>query len=544
MTELNVSRRSFLGMGALGTAIAAFGLSGFAGAAHADEKATEAATATATINSSGIIVDPSKVEEVIDTQILVVGGGISGLAAAVQAAQNGDNVVLLEGQSALGGNGQGVEGSLGVDTKWQKEQGIECDRSIVMQEELGKAQWVPNGLFYKDLMDNSAANLEWCVEECGCELEGTIDNYPLGTLHGAVDTFHWWKDGAAFVGYVQPMEAHLRSFDNATIDLNTRALEFSYDEEGKVNGVYALDAFNDIVQYTAKAVIVATGGFADDDGHLKRLGFDLDTLQRIGTPGHYGDGVNMVLAAGAMEYTGICYLKYNRISHNNEIAMFGPFWSALCFGGPFLWLNEDLERFVDESCTIRVGNICTMSTPIHQQPHCTALSVWDRAVHTAQLDLNRELAGEWGVDLQDQWDTIVADADDAWQADTIEDLAAAAGVDAGALQAAIDDYNALCADGKDAIFGKDAEYMKPIETAPFYMARIHEAMEGPLGGVTIDRSFRPRLIEGGTFDNVFCVGLDSMMLYRDVYPIDVPGSASAECINGGRTAANAAHDLL
>lgn len=52
------------------------------------------------------------------------------------------------------------------------------------------------------------------------------------------------------------------------------------------------------------------------------------------------------------------------------------------------------------------------------------------------------------------------------------------------------------------------------------------------------------LNDGGRLENVFVIGLDSMMLYRDVYPIDVPGSASAECINGGRTAANQAHELL
>ena len=48
----------------------------------------------------------------------------------------------------------------------------------------------------------------------------------------------------------------------------------------------------------------------------------------------------------------------------------------------------------------------------------------------------------------------------------------------------------------------------------------------------------------GVMENVFVIGLDGIMLYRDVYPIDVPGSASAECINGGRSAANQAHELV
>ena len=69
-------------------------------------------------------------------------------------------------------------------------------------------------------------------------------------------------------------------------------------------------------------------------------------------------------------------------------------------------------------------------------------------------------------------------------------------------------------------------------------------MEGPLGGVKTDRTFRPMLDAGGVMENVFVIGLDGIMLYRDVYPMDVPGSASAECLNGGRVSANEAHALV
>ena len=63
------------------------------------------------------------------------------------------------------------------------------------------------------------------------------------------------------MGYVLPLQQQLRDA-GADIRLNNRALEFSYDESGKVNGVYAIDAFGDLVQYEAKFVVLATGGFA------------------------------------------------------------------------------------------------------------------------------------------------------------------------------------------------------------------------------------------------------------------------------------------
>jgi fumarate reductase flavoprotein subunit len=480
------------------------------------------------------------VTDTISTDILIVGGGLSGLACAVQAQVNGDDFILLEGQQTLGGNGQGVEGTFAVDSKYQKAQNITVDRSVIMQEELGKTQWVTNGLFYKDLMDNAATNLEWLVDDCGCSLSGLIDNYPIGAMAGNVNTFHWWADGAANIGYVQPMQQKLYN-GGADIRLNNRGLEFSYDDAGKVNGVYAVDAFGDLVQYQAKIVVVATGGFGNDDRRVAKHGFDLDTLERIGMPGHYGDGINMVLAAGASEFDGVCYLKYNRAGH--EVESFGPLWTALCFGGPFLWVNQDCERFVDEGMAFRVMNTITQSAPVHNQGGgCFCL--FDQNILTKQFTDNKDMADQWKDDLNAQWSKMISDKDDAYQANTIEDLATQIGVDPTALKAAVDDYNSNCAAGVDSLYGKDPQYLMPIQTAPFYCAKYHEAMEGPLGGVVINRKFQPVLEKGGTLDNVNVIGLDGMMLYRDVYPMDVPGTASAECIHGGRVAANEAHAAL
>lgn len=542
-----ISRRNFLTLGALGAAGAAIGLAGCAPQAPAEKGAlsatgTEGATGRGTINCSGIVVNPAEVNEVYTTDILVVGGGLSGLAAAVQATQNGDAMILLEGQATLGGNGQGVEGTFAINSRFQKEQGIEIEPWEIMREELGKTQWVADGLLYKDLMDNAADNLHWLVDECGCELEGKIDNYPCGTGEGKVDSFHWWKEGVAYLGYVRPMEQVLRDA-GADIRLNTRGLEFSYDDAGAVNGVYAQDAFGDIVKFEAKQVIIATGGFANDDDRLTKMGFDLTTLDRIGMPGHWGDGVNMTVAAGVAEFPGVCYLKYNCISHMTET--FGPFWGAFAFGGPFLWLNPESDRFVDESVSYLVGNITSQTIPIHTQGG-VAFSVFDEAICTKVIADNAEAAAQWETpkDLREEIEGMISAGDDVWRADSLAEVAELAGLDAAKVQAQVEEYNGYCAAGHDSLFGKDAEYLLPIQEGPFYIARIHERMEGPLGGVKTNRHFQPVLQDGGVLENVYVVGLDGIMLYRDVYPMDVPGSASAECIFGGRSAANQAHAKL
>ncbi len=543
MIDATLSRRALLASAATGAAALAAAGSLAPAAARASEStaSTGADAAPATINSSGIVVDPAKVTERIYTDVLIVGGGFAGLACAVQAGENGDNVILIEGQSILGGNGQGVEGTFAVDSVFQQEQNITIDKSVIMQEELGKPQWCVDGLFYKDLITASADNIKWAVDE-GCILSGLIDNYPVGATAGKVDSFHWWQDGAANVGYVQPLTKRIYEL-GVDVRLNTRGLEFSYAEDGSVDGVYALDAFGDLVNFKASSVVLATGGFANDDARLVRNGFVLDNLERIGTPGHYGDGINMAIAAGCSEFTGVCYLKYNRISHDYAIETFGPFWTAFCSGGSFLWLNGDSERFVDESCALRVGNTITQSAPIHNQG-CCAYVVFDSDVCAAQISGTKAMADEWGDDLTEQMETLIANGDDVWRAGTLEEVAAAAGLDAEATKAAVEEYNAACEAGVDEWFGKEKEYLAPIVTAPFYIAKMHVAMEGPLGGVKTDRTFRPLLDRGGRLENVFVIGLDGIMLYRDVYPMDVPGSASAECLNGGRVSANESHKLV
>lgn len=531
---MEITRRNLLALS--GTAVAGVALAGVANtAALANESAP-------TINCSGIVVTPEDVYEVYSTDILVVGGGFAGLAASVQAIQNGDDAILLEAQAVLGGNGQGVEGTFAVGSRFQEEQGIDIEPWEVIREELNKTQWVADGMLYRDLIDNAAKNIEWLVDECGCVLEGKIDNYPCGTGEGKVDSFHWWKDGVANRGYVLPMEKYLRDRE-ADIRLNTRALEFSYDEQGIVDGVYAQDMFGDIVKYAAKQVIIATGGFANDDRRIKRAGFDMGTLDRIGMPGHYGDGVNMAAAAGAKEFPGVCYLKYNCISR--QVDTFGPFWGAYAFGGPFLWLNTKCERFVDESISYYVGNITSQTIPIHTQGG-TCYSIWDAKTNAEVLADNAQAAAEFdgGRDLEAELAAIIESGDDIWVADTLEEACAQAGLDYALVQGQVDEYNGYCAAGHDMMFGKDAQYLKSIAEPPFYIALIHERMEGPLGGIVTNRNFQPVMENGSILPNVYVTGLDGIMLYRDVYPMDVPGSASAECIFSGRSAADQAHALV
>ncbi|MFR5828671.1 MAG: hypothetical protein ACLUE1_06260, partial [Adlercreutzia equolifaciens] len=97
-----------------------------------------------------------------------------------------------------------------------------------------------------------------------------------------------------------------------------------------------------------------------------------------------------------------------------------------------------------------------------------AYSIFDQAIYEKQLADNADAAAEWKVDLAEQMEAIIAAGDDVWRADTLAEAAEAAGLDAAALQAAVDEYNAKCAAGKDDLYGKDAQYLIAIQQGPFY----------------------------------------------------------------------------
>lgn len=158
--ERAVTRRDFVAGMSLGALAAAGGLAGCSqGQAAQPEPASSGASAGR--------INP---DVVMDTDVLIIGGGMSGLACAVQAAQEGAAVLVVEKAPSLGGNGVGVEGIFGVDSPLQQEQGIEVNRSDVIQLEVSDSQYRSDGSLWVDLVDNSGGNIAWLQEQGGAVL--------------------------------------------------------------------------------------------------------------------------------------------------------------------------------------------------------------------------------------------------------------------------------------------------------------------------------------------------------------------------------------
>ena len=244
-----LSRRNFLlGAGAAGAALAMSTVGGVAFAA--DKKSEEGDWA-------------NQVTEEISCDILVIGGGLSGVCAAVQAGENGDNVLLIEGQPALGGNGTGVEctNAYGLHPN-----SADVTLGEMVAFEVKSQAYTINPLLVHDMVGHAADNVQWLIDN-GVEYEAIedldpayLEMYKAGRYRAEYSFDFVYKGGAAGVGYFPAMKAKLQEY-GVNLRLGTRGRDLVLDDSGNVVGAYATDSYGDTIKINAKAIIIATGGF-------------------------------------------------------------------------------------------------------------------------------------------------------------------------------------------------------------------------------------------------------------------------------------------
>lgn len=511
-----ISRRDFL-KGSLSGA-AGLALASMLPHAYAENAESEKA-------GNPFFFEPESVAAEYSYDVVIVGGGISGLAAAVQAGESGLNAILIEAGASVGGNGNGVEGIFGCNTSAQKELGIpELDAGQIIRHELSSSQYFPNGVLWTDLVNASVENYEWLKEQ-GVGFSGRVDAYG-----GLYDTMHWFEGDMAAVGYVPPMKEKAESY-GVQIMVKTPGKSLIV-KDGAVVGIYAQQEDGSYIRINANAVVLATGGFGYNNEMLKRWGFNLDHLTKLGNPLNNGDGINMALAVGAQDcIDDACFLAAPDI---DGIFGKGDAGGKLGFGGPFLWVNPDGDRFVNEDLVTENLMITYMPAIEQRNFYC----VVDSVVLNAVLDGPRSVTAATERDAFEEFFSAVEEcpSDNIYQADTVEELAGKFNMKPEVLVNAVDRYNAMCDQGHDTDFGKDPSMLLPLREAPFYMFRMDPGVMVAIGGLGTNRDMQVVNDDGAAIPGLYAIGTDGVRLYRRVYPINIGATCCANNVNSGRRA--------
>ncbi|MDB5482451.1 MAG: fumarate reductase flavoprotein subunit [Caulobacteraceae bacterium] len=394
-----------------------------------------------------------------DYDVIVVGGGGAGLAAAHEAVENGARVLILDAGDKLGGSTNLSGGHVyAAGTSVQRAAGVEGDRpedafSYVMT--LNQFRLEPTVV--RRLCEEAPAAVEWLIS---LGVEFPTDQLYVAGVDGNRRGHVPVGAGAAIVA---ALEGSIGG--RADVALRTRVRELLV-EEGRVAGVRV-----DGETIRAHAVVVTTGGFGANPELLARYYPDAaahgDWTWYIGMPTSQGDHLELGACAGA-DITGANRgLLLATPGFRKELEVYLPSWLA--------YVNREGRRFVDETMEYNI-----MAGLIKEQTGGECFAIFDEAARAgAQPDADTYALVKAGLATTSWLPEALAEfARDKklFTAPTLEGLARVAGIRWPALQTTVETYNGYCETRVDAAFGKLSADWKPIRTGPFYAARMRPAI--------------------------------------------------------------------
>jgi 3-oxosteroid 1-dehydrogenase len=504
----------------------------------------------------------------VETDIVVVGTGAAGLAAALAARESGASVVLLEKTNVVGGTTAISGGVIWVPNNRQMaDAGLRDSRDDAIGYIERMAEGRGDRALIERFVDESVGVVTFLEERAAIRFYALTD-YPdyqpelPGGLRGGrpldQDLFDTVELGAwsarlrrnpvnggapmtireamtwnvfsrpsgfpyrevrdrAKRGLVHGGTALAGRLLKACLDrgvepeLSTRARELVTDGGGRVVGLHIEQAGVTRRIRARKGVILASGGF-EWNRELCRAFLQGIPTHPATPPANEGDGLLMAMAVGAqldaMSEAWWCPSVVVPGETYDGLPMYRPEFSVRCLPHSII-VNRRGARFTNEA-----HNYNDMTKPFfHHDPwHCDKLNLpaW-LIVDQSYLDSYAFLTAVPGRPVP-EW---IA------RADTPEDLAAELGIDPRGLRATLDRFNQFAETGIDADFGRgDSAFSRfygdraapanpnlgKVERAPFYGVPIYAGTLGTKGGPKVNADAQVRRVDGTIIDGLYAAG--------------------------------------
>ena len=458
----------------------------------------------------------------LSADVIVVGGGGAGMAAATRLAQLGKSVILVEKSGFLGGaisvsgGNQVVMGS-----QLQIDNGVADDsvESMVADFEANGAN-KNNKEILTLFAENVGATTDWLVASCGITFEEGL--HQLGEYSHNRE-LAYTGGGAGFA------EAMRKAVEEAGVQvlLNTKA-ESLIADNGTVTGVKAASSDADYT-LTAGDVVLATGGYGANKDMLTD---EMKSALYYGPASSTGEGIQMAQAVGAQTAN----MEYGK-RYPNGIEVSEGMAKSTIAGNIVGWtmsailVNKDGNRVVNE----KASNRTILEEELKQEGGELYLLLDAETFEAWKAKLAP--AGISDADIEKYLEANGTATPVFAHGETLEEAAAAAGINADNLKATVEKYNGFVAKGSDDDFGRAATYLtKTIGEGPYYIVEQKPRFATTMGGLVINTSMQVLNEAGEPISGLYAAGENCGQVMGDDSP---SGANNAWALTSGKLAADA-----
>lgn len=512
------------------------------------------------LSTKQVIDEGNKEVEETEADVVVIGAGAAGSAAALSAIQNNKKVILLEKTPQPMGAGTLAGGMFAADSKLQKESGQEVDKGWLYEQYMNASEGYMNSILVRRIIDESGATVDWLMEN-GMQLNLVDAGSGSSYNHiGMPTTLHGYAEGGTvaitkLVGVFEESGGEVRWSTPAT-DLIV--------ENGTVTGVIAQKEDGSELRIKAKSVIIATGGFGGNEEMLKKYIGESYTMGEVLQ--NTGDGIQMAWKAGADKYgTEVTHYFWETFKGEEIGALAGVLgddWFSLTDWTMFpnLRVNALGQRFSDET---NVSLFAIHGAELAMQPGQIEYVILDdsvlQAVAENGVSVIEDQYAKWIGDEQFYMEFNEPNSTDAYyaaqhtptdfrpifdsvlksgvvfKANTIEELAGELGMKPEVLKASVDQYNGAIASGKDEQFFADTSRLVEIKEGPYYAIKFCARNLSTLGGIRINENMEVLDKDFQVIEGLYAAGADAGGMYGKAY-VDFEGGTLGFAYTSGRLA--------
>ncbi|MEQ8733773.1 MAG: FAD-dependent oxidoreductase [Rhodospirillaceae bacterium] len=454
-----------------------------------------AAAATVASGTSSVLAQKN---ESVSWDYIIVGAGTAGLPAAIFASRRGARVLLIDAAESVGGtlhlaNGQVSAGG----SRAQVAKGIIDSPEAHYEDVMRITGGLADPKVVRRTTDNAPDTINWLIDNGLTPLpDHPVTGSDPGRPTYRTARYIWGENEGRDIlaAVVKELEPELAS-GRVVTQLNTEVTALLTTDNGAVEGVKAQSADGEHT-YRGRHVLITTGGYAMNPELFEDLVGQ--PAYAVGSyPSNQGKGLELATSVGAalrgkeLHRAGTGSVLTSDTFPAKFYARFDtnplqrPPWE--------IWVNNSGERFIREDEPMAETRASAL---VKQDKFRYAIVFDDQILRTAPLGMARWTREQ----MMEHFNSHLM----FHKADTLEELAVKAGLDAAGLVKTVSAYNESVTSGTDSL---GREYMpRKIESGPYY-AIIHLGSSATSSvGIVVDDEMRVLNEQGDVIPNLYAAG--------------------------------------